>query len=61
MHNIAAQVFKTVQTTMWANAWRDGRPAEYRWRHMFNAATFGWRPLPECSTVMLQRRETHWN
>jgi len=26
---------------MWANAQRDGRPAEYRWRRMFNAAKFG--------------------
>jgi len=25
---------------MWANAQRDGRPAEYRWRPLFNAA--GW-------------------
>ena len=24
---------------MWANAQRDGRPAEYRWRPLFNAAT----------------------
>ena len=36
------------QTRMWANAQRDGRPAEYRWRPMFNAAKFGWRPLLEC-------------
>jgi len=28
-------------TRMWANAQRDGRPAEYRWRPMFNAAKFG--------------------
>jgi len=28
-------------TTMWANAKRDGRPAEYRWRPLFNAAKFG--------------------
>jgi len=26
---------------MWANAKRDGRPAEYRWRPLFNAAKFG--------------------
>ena len=26
---------------MWANAQRDGRPAEYRWRLLFNAAKFG--------------------
>ena len=30
---------------MLANAQRDGRPAEYRWRPLFNAAKFGWRPL----------------
>jgi len=33
---------------MWADAQRDGRPAEYRWRPLFNAAKFGWRPLLEC-------------
>jgi len=26
---------------MWANAQRDGRPAEYRWRPLFNAAKCG--------------------
>jgi len=26
---------------MLANAQRDGRPAEYRWRPLFNAARFG--------------------
>jgi len=29
------------QLEMWANAQRDGRPAEHRWRHLFNAAKFG--------------------
>jgi len=28
-------------TRMWANAQRDGRPAEYRWRPLFSAAKFG--------------------
>jgi len=28
-------------TRMWANAQRDGRPAEYRWCRLFNAAKFG--------------------
>ena len=28
------------ETTMWANAQRDGRPAEYRWRPLFNDAKF---------------------
>ena len=32
-------------TRMWANAQRDGRPAEHRWRPLFNAAMFGWHPL----------------
>ena len=26
---------------MWANAQRDGRPAEHSWRPLFNAAKFG--------------------
>ena len=30
---------------MWANAQRDGRPDEYRWRPLVNAVKFGWRPL----------------
>jgi len=29
------------QLEMWADAQRDGRPAEYRWRPLFNAAKFG--------------------
>jgi len=32
---------------MWANAQRDGRPAERRWHPLFNAAKCGWRPLPD--------------
>jgi len=48
-------------TTMWANAQRDGRPAEYRWRPLFNAAKFGWRPLLECRAVTLRRCESRWN
>jgi len=28
---------------MWANAQHDGRPVEYRWRPLFNAAKFGFR------------------
>ena len=46
---------------MWANAQRDGRPAEHRWRPLFNAAKFGWRPLLKCRAVTLPRRETRWN
>jgi len=29
------------KTRMWADAQRDGRPVEYRWRPLFNAAKFG--------------------
>jgi len=29
------------QLEMWANAQRDGRPAEHRWRPLFTAAKFG--------------------
>ena len=50
-----------LSTRMWANAQRDGRPAEYRCRSLFNAAKFGWRPLLECRAVTLPRREAHWN
>ena len=46
---------------MWANAQRDGLPAEYMSRPLFNAAKFGWRPLLECRAVALPRRETRWN
>jgi len=45
---------------MWANAQRDGRPAEYRWRRLFNAAVW-LTPTTRCRAVMLPRRETHWN
>jgi len=30
-----------ITTRMWANAQCDDRPAEYRWRLLFNAAKFG--------------------
>jgi len=41
---------------MWANAQRDGRPAECRWRPLFNAAKFGWQPPAECRAVTLSIR-----
>jgi len=47
-----------IQLEMWASAQRDGRPAEYRWRPLFNAAKFGLRALLECRAVTLTRRET---
>jgi len=33
--------YSIIQTRMWANAQRDGRPAKYRWRPLFDAAEFG--------------------
>jgi len=50
-----------VRTRMWANAQRDGRPAEHRWRPLFNATKFGWRSLLDCRAVTLPRLETRWN
>ena len=41
---VGARVGSTVNskiTRMWTNAQLDGRPAEYRWRPLFNAAKFG--------------------
>jgi len=32
---------KLITTRMWATAQPDGRPAEHRWRPLFNAAKFG--------------------
>ena len=37
--HIVAFIIK--QLEMWANAQPDGRPAEHRWRPLFNAAKFG--------------------
>jgi len=42
---ITRDISSTLSTRMWANAQRDGCPAEHRWRPLFNAAKFGWRPL----------------
>ena len=51
--------FKPAQTKMWADAQRDGRPAKYRWRPLFNAAKCG--PILDCRALRLPRRETGWN
>ena len=44
-NHLRRQISKIKKTRMWANAQRDGRPAEHRWRPLFNAAKFGGRPL----------------
>ena len=43
---------------MWANAQCDGRPAEYRWRPLFNAAKFGMTPTTRvpCSNAAKTRK-----
>ena len=43
---------------MWANAQRDGRPAKYRWRPLFNAAVWLTPTTIECRAVTLPRRES---
>ena len=44
-------------TRMWANAQRDGRPAEYKWHPLFNAAKFGLHPLPDAVQSCCQDTE----
>ena len=48
------------QLEMWASAQRDGRPAEYRWRPLFNAAVW-LTPTTWCRAVTMLRRETREN
>jgi len=40
---VSVSRFSQKHDTMWANAQRDCRPVEYRWRPLFNAVNFGWR------------------
>jgi len=47
-----------MRTRMWANAQRDGRRSEYRWRTVLNAAQLRPCALLERGAVMLPRRET---
>jgi len=44
------------ETRMWADAQRDGRPAEYRRRPMF-----GWLPVSDIAAVTKARHKTRWN
>ena len=47
-------------TRMWANAQRDGRPAEYRWRPLFSTAVW-LTPTTRVPCITLPRRKTRWN
>jgi len=38
IQSVAAEIRREKKLEMWANAQRDGRPAEYRWHPLFNAA-----------------------
>jgi len=59
IQTVAAEIRrgKKEKTRMWANAQRDGRPAEYRWRPLFNAAVW-LTPTTRCRAVTLPRRQT---
>jgi len=48
-----------INTRMSANAQRNGRPAEYRWRRpVLNDAKFGSRPLLKCRAATLPKSES---
>jgi len=49
------------ETRMWANAQRDGCPAQCRWFPLFNTANFGWHPLLKCHAITWPRHEIRWN
>jgi len=46
IHSVTAEIMRgkkeerKKELEMWANAERDGRPAEHRWRPLFNAAVW---------------------
>ena len=49
IQSAAAEIWrgKKIELEMWANTQRDGRPAEYRWRPLLNAAV--WQTPVPCS------------
>jgi len=48
------------QLEMWANAQRDGRPAEYRWRPVFNSAVW-LTPTTRVLCSNAAKTRTRWN
>jgi len=54
IQSTAAQIRRGLKKTrMWANAQRDGRPAEHRWRRLFNV-TVWLTPTTRCRAVTLK-------
>jgi len=53
-HLCAAAMRPYVKLEMWAKAQRDGRPAEYRWRPLFNATVWLTTRVP-CSNAAKMR------
>ena len=49
-----ALILNICKLEMWANAQRDGRHAEHKWRPLFNAEKFGWRSLSSKVNVTLR-------
>ena len=49
-----------IKLEMWANAQRDGRPVEHRWRPVQRRKVW-LTPTTRCRAVTLPRRETSWN
>jgi len=51
----SAKIIK-IKLEMWANAQRDGRPAKYRWRPLFNTAKLFWlTPSTRVHAITLPR------
>jgi len=56
--NKLADVGDLSYTRMWANAQRDGRPAEHRWGPSVQRRKVWLTPTTRCRAVTLPRRET---
>jgi len=49
-----------IQLEIWANAQRDGRPVEYRWRPLLNAAVW-LTPITRVPYSNAAKTPTRWN
>jgi len=59
LHNHSRHMCISERTRMWANAQRDGRPAEYGWRPVQRSKV--WLTVLKCYAVTTPKRESHWN